>query len=197
MSKKSRTQKYEVYNYRILWSLVRKNLKKAQEQSSNAKTFSLGAMLFVYFTFEGYLNWLGSLIAPKVWSNERSFFSKGSYKGTLGKYRYLRKLLHLPEPDFFQGSAKTLKSLEMLRNDTVHSKQERGTRVVKSHKDHQPPDYEGNLAKQVSLNKAERATRHCEEVINELHVKAHEYFPDLIRESIALEGFLGFDITDC
>lgn len=196
MSKKSRTQKYEVYNYKILWSLAKKNLIIAQEQSSDAKTFSLGAMLFIYFTFEGYLNWIGSLIAPKVWSNERSFFSKRSYKGTLGKYRYLRKLLHLPEPDFSKGAVQTLRSLEKLRNDAVHSKQERGTRVIKFHKDHHPPDYEGNLAKLVSLSKAERTMRHCEEVINELHVKAHECFPDLITESTALECFLGFEITD-
>jgi hypothetical protein len=52
----------------------------------------LAASVFAFFAFEAYLNEVGRRLAPDVWTKERTFFAKGKYQGTLGKFRYLSEL---------------------------------------------------------------------------------------------------------
>jgi hypothetical protein len=49
----------------------------------------LAARVFAFFAFESYLNELGRQLDPDVWARERDFFAKGTYRGTLGKFKYL------------------------------------------------------------------------------------------------------------
>ena len=126
-----RQQAFETYNHGILWRATQINLQLATSPNKDAKFFALGSMLLSVLAFEGYLNWLGSRIAPKVWKDERQFFSKKPFRGTLGKYRYLAELLHLPAPDPSQDAFQTAKRLLKLRDRIVHPKTEAGNRSVK------------------------------------------------------------------
>ena len=158
--KKERQQKYEIYNHRILWMVAERNLQTATSSQKEATFHALGAMLLHFFAFEGYLNWLGNRIAPEVWKEEKEFFSRPPYRGSLGKYRFLAKVVRLPVPDVSHGPFQTAKDLLKLRDMAVHPKADAGNRLVKFADGNFPPHYGGRLAEKVSPRKAGRARDH-------------------------------------
>jgi hypothetical protein len=89
--KKERKQSFETYNHRILWGAAEKNLGLAVPSNENAKYFALGAMFLFFSAFEGYLNWLGTRIAPEVWEDERQFFFALSLSGNSRKVPILEQ----------------------------------------------------------------------------------------------------------
>ena len=95
---------------------AQKNLVQSRETANDALYFALSAMLMMYFAFEGYLNWLGHLIAPEVWESEKNFFNKAPYQGTLGKYLFLSKVLVMEPLDKSKGPFQTVKDLQQLRD---------------------------------------------------------------------------------
>ena len=155
--KKERKQKFETYNHRILWSAAEKNLRLSEPSNKDAKFFSLSAMFLFFAAFEGYLNWLGTRIAAEVWKDERQFFSRDPYQGTLGKYRFLAKILQLPAPNPAQGTFKTATDLLKLRDMVAHPKPEAGERLVKVKEGYFPQHYQSELEKKVSPNAAKCA----------------------------------------
>jgi hypothetical protein len=175
---KERKQTFEIYNYRILWSVAEKNLQLATPSNKDAKFFALGAMFLFFAAFEGYLNWLGTRIAPEVWEDERQFFSRGPFQGVLGKYRFLAKILCLPNPDPSQSPVQTLKNLLNLRNMLAHPKVEAGERLVKLSEGRFPPHYQGELERKVSPEAAIRAKDHLNKLADELHREAKLSAPD-------------------
>jgi hypothetical protein len=193
--KKEREQKYEVYNHRILWKVAELNSQAATSPGKGAKLHALGAMLLYFFAFEGYLNWLGNRIAPEVWEEERKFFSCPLYQGSLGKYRFLAKILRLPSPDASSGPFQTAKGLLKLRDMAVHPKAEAGDTSVKFAEGHFPRHYRGRLAEKVSPKKASRARDHLFELAEDLHRCAKAAYPELIREDNAFGPSLGYSIT--
>ena len=194
--KKERKQTFETYNHRILWGAAERNLRQATPSNRDAKFFSLGAMFLFSAAFEGYLNWLGTRIAPEVWEDERQFFSRSPFLGTLGKYRFLAKILHLPNPDPSQGPFRTAKNLFKLRNMVAHPKVEAGERLVKSKDGYFPPHYQSELEKKVSPKAASRAKDHLKELAEGLHREAKQAYSSNIHESNAFGLLLGTEITD-
>jgi len=193
--KKERQQKYEIYNHRILWKVADLNSQAATSPEKGAKYHALGAMLLYFFAFEGYLNWLGNRIAPEVWEEERKFFSCPPYQGSLGKYRFLAKILCLPSPDASSGAFQTAKELLKLRDMAVHLKAEAGDRLVKFAEGHFPPHYGGRLAEKVSPRKASRARDHLSELAEGLHRGANLAYPELVWENQAFGLSLACGIT--
>lgn len=195
--KKDQTQTYKIYNHRIIWLTAEKNLKLATSQPLNkdANFFALGAIFLFFAAFEGYLNWLGTRIAPEVWKDERQFFSRSPFKGTLGKYKYLAKILQLPTPDNSQGPFKTADSLLELRNMVAHPKPEEGERKVKVSDGNFPPLYQCELEKKVSPEAARFAEEHLKKLTDELHCKAQQAYPYSVDESNAFGPLLGIEIT--
>jgi hypothetical protein len=194
--KKERKQTFETYNHRILWGAAEKNLRLAAPLNEDAKFFSLGAMFLFFAAFEGYLNWLGTRIAPEVWEDERQFFSRTPYQGTLGKYRFLAKILRLPDPDPSQGPFQTAKDLLKLRDMVAHPKPEAGERRVKFKKGKSPPHYQSELEKKVSPDAANRAKDHLKKLAEALHSEAKQADADTVWESNAFGPLLGTEITD-
>jgi hypothetical protein len=194
--KKEREQQYETYNHRILWATAQKNLAQSRESENDALYFALSAMLMMYFAFEGYLNWLGHLIAPEVWESEKNFFSKEPYQGTLGKYLFLSKVLVMELPDKSKGPFQTVKDLQQLRDKAVHPRVERGKKRVKFTEDKFPPSHRSWLSTKVSSQKRDKAEKNIQHLVNELHKAAKVHYPDVIDTSEPFVGILGFDITD-
>lgn len=187
--KKEREQSFITYNHRILWQAGEKNLQLVTSSSGDA-------MFLFFVAFEGYLNWLGSRIAPEVWEEERQFFSCSPFQGTLGKYRFLAKLLCLPNPDPSQGPYQTAKDLLKLRDMVAHPKAEAGERVVKFKEEYFPPYYQSELEKKVSPDAAIRAKDHLEKLAEGLHRKAKQVYSSNIHESKAFGRTLGTELTD-
>ena len=194
--KKEREQNYETYNHRILWTTAQKNIALSRDSENDALYFALSAMLMMYFAFEGYLNWLGYLIAPEVWEKEKEFFNRPPYQGTLGKYLFLSKVLVLQVPDKSGGPFQTVKELQQLRDKAVHPRTESGKRSVKFAEDKFPQNYRPWLSTKVSANKRDRAEKNIEALVNELHQAAKDHYPDIIDVTGPFSGMSGFDITD-
>ncbi len=152
-------------------------------------------MLLSALAFEGYLNWLGSRIAPEVWEDERQFFSRHPTHGPLGKYRVLAKLLNLPTPDPSQGAFQTAKRLFKLRDRIVHPKTEAGERPVKFKEGNFPPNYQSELGTEVSPDAATRAKDHVEKLAEELHREAKLAYSGNVHETHAFGSLLGTEIT--
>lgn len=194
--KKEKLQYYEVYNHYILWNTALKNLSLATPESKDAKFYALGTMLLSFFAFEGYLNWLGSKIAYDVWNEEKQFFSREPFIGTLGKYRFLAMLLRLPSPNAASSFFQTATLLSELRDSAVHPKPEFGSRIVKFSGNHYPPHYQGSLEKAVSPELAVRAKEHLEALAEELHREACAAYPGVINSTNAFGPLYGYEITD-
>jgi len=193
--KKERKQTFETYNHRILWGAAERNLRQATSpKNKDAKYFALGAMFLFFAAFEGYLNWLGTRIAPEVWVDERRFFSRSPFQGTLGKYQFLAKILHLPNPS--QVPFRTANNLLKLRNMVAHPTAEAGERLVKSKDGYFPPHYQSELEKKVSPEAASRAKDHLKQLAEELHREAKQVYSSNIHESNAFGQLLGTEITD-
>jgi hypothetical protein len=193
--KKVQTQTYETYNHRILWQTAEKNLQLVAPLNKDAMFFALGAMFLFFAAFEGYLNWLGNRIAPETWKDEKRFFSRSPFQGTLGKYKYLAKILELPIPDKSQGPFKTAHGLLKLRNMVAHPKPEEGEKQVKVPEGDFPPLYQCELEKEVSPEAACLAEKHLKILADELHCKAKQTYSDIVHESSAFGSLLGMEIT--
>lgn len=194
--KKVRKQSFETYNHRILWEAAERNLLQATSSNKDAKFFAIGAMFLFFAAFEGYLNWLGTRIAPEVWKDERQFFSRSPFQGTLGKYLFLAKILHMSNHDPSQGPFQTATDLLELRNMVAHPKAEAGEKLVKFTEGCFPPLYESKLGKKVSPKKALRAKNNLKELVDGLHREAKLIYASNVHESDAFGSFLGGAITD-
>ena len=194
--KKEEKQVFEVYNHRILWGAAERNLKLASHSNGDSKFHALGAMFLFFAAFEGYLNWLGFRVAPEVWEDERQFFSRAPYQGTLGKYRFLSKILSLPEPDASKGAFQTATELKTLRDMVAHPKPEQGERTVKVKKGKFPPRYESKIDKKVTPKAANLAKKHLKELAELLHGAAKNLYSSTIHEASAFTSMLSFEITD-
>jgi hypothetical protein len=87
----------EIFTHRLLWHTAQSLREAASSESAGTAHYLLGALVFVFFALEAYLNYLGPHVAPKEWTDERRFFSQNkTYRGTLGKLELLAHRLHIP-----------------------------------------------------------------------------------------------------
>lgn len=176
-------QKYGVLNHRILWICAQKNLAFGQHKGSDAPYFNLTAMTMAYFAFEGYLNYLGELIAPEVWKEERQFFTRKPYEGTIGKCLFLMKITMQPALSSSRRPFLTVRKLAELRNFVAHSRPEIGQRTARiSNKTGLPTQYQHKLRKMVSRTKANHALEDVELVLKELHESAKRKYHIPVNE---------------
>lgn len=194
--KKERIQKFEIYNHRVLWATAQKNLLQSRESENDVLYFALSAMLMMYFSFEGYLNWLGHLIAPDVWISEKEFFNKAPYQGTLGKYLFLSKILVLEPPEKSKGPFQTLKELQQLRDKSVHPRTERGNKNVKYTEGKATPNHRSWLSTSVTKQKRDTAEKHIQKMVKTLHKAALVHYPEVVDTSEPFTELIGFNITD-
>jgi hypothetical protein len=91
----------------------------------------LASVLFSYFAFEAFLNFLGYRIATDQWKNERTFFSTDPYRGTFGKLRFLAEKCQV-NIDLKQRPWSTLKELSTARYAVTHAHLDRVDQVVRA-----------------------------------------------------------------
>jgi hypothetical protein len=109
----------EHYTHRSLWSAAEILRQRGRPDQDAFGIFVMASMLFVYLSFEAYLNDLGIRVSPKMWKDEKAAFGRGQYRGTLGKAEYLAGELRLP---LSRGSRpfQTVVELDHRRDMVVH-----------------------------------------------------------------------------
>jgi hypothetical protein len=116
----------EHYTHRYLWHAAETLAEKGCVDETGGPLIMAG-MLFTYFAFEAYLNFIGPVVCPSEWAEERSFFSgKGGdrYRGTLGKLHLLADRLSI-ELDSGRRPYQTVRLLDQRRDTVVHGRPEK------------------------------------------------------------------------
>lgn len=82
------------YPHVVLWCAARSSLRAARISSGNIREDHLSMLALVsgFLAFEGFVNLVGEEIARDTWVKEREFFSKGEFRGIMGKVDYLFSL---------------------------------------------------------------------------------------------------------
>ncbi|HEY4487740.1 MAG TPA: hypothetical protein VI483_03190 [Candidatus Paceibacterota bacterium] len=182
----------ELITHRLLWRCCIKQMEAARSRENDASYFHLTAMLMAYFTYEAYLNFLGDRIAPKVWEDERRYFSKKPYRGADGK---LRKIAEICGFEIERGKRphETIVELEKLRNFVAHGKPDKYEEKVKHQPEREPSMFGyDTLSKYITQEKAERAINDGKEFIEFLHERCRAKVRDGWYGDKALEGSLGY-----
>lgn len=168
--------------YQRLWNAAQHYRHEADRQEPGFYYFYLGASVFAFFGFEGYLNEMGRLIAPDLWADERRAFGsrKSKYRGTLGKLRYLAEISGL-RLNTGRRPYKTVRELESARYLVAHLKTEDfdgvSTRRGYRHADPPAPALDKYAAKAF----VHRAMADVEALANALLKEAASRFPHELR----------------
>ena len=145
-------------------------------------------MVFALHTVEAYLNFVGELLAPAIWKNERKFFSKAPYRGFGGKLRKVLELISLPIAEDVRP-LKTVLELKELRDLIAHSKTEQVSGSVKTPgKDVPPAPAEFTLYKKVTAGACATAIKDVEEFLESIHKAAKPHVHDIWFGPGALHG---------
>jgi hypothetical protein len=123
----------------------------------------------VYFTFEAYLNFVGSSVEPAAWKDERKFFSKKPYRGTQGKLKFLCKKYQIKlNPN--KRPYLTVREAGWLRDCLAHGKPDRYVSEVDVERGKVPNMFGGlKIYDLVTREKAGRTLRDTEEFIEYVH----------------------------
>lgn len=114
----------EEISHRVLWGVVKEQVKEGLERKQGWFNPSVVARVFAYHTVEAYLNYVGERIAPEIWQDERNYFRKEPYRGALGKMRKVMDLVGiLWTPD--DRPLKTVLELKQIRDLIAHGKPEK------------------------------------------------------------------------
>lgn len=194
--KQKRRQEYEIYNHRIIWSSANAILLAVQDDETPSKRLTLGALALFFFALEGYLNWLGQAVAPEVWDQERSFFSRAPFQGALGKLHYLQTILHTDPLEKNARPFTTLEKLQELRHALAHPKREKGERMVDGELPEFMTRYRGRLDRLVSRAFAHEAKEDISRVAEDLHKAATRFYPNAMPNSLPFSGLMGFQRTE-
>jgi hypothetical protein len=105
--------------FRSLWVAAKRLLIDAEADSPPNTWRLLGPIVCAGAALEGFLNDLGSRIAPVEFGDERTFFSGPVYRGTFGKLKFLAERVDLTL-DWGRRPFQSLRSLDRLRNALLH-----------------------------------------------------------------------------
>lgn len=180
------------YTYRVLWTSANRLLKQGQN-SDVSFDFFLSSMIMAFFVLEGYVNHLGERIAPKVWINEKSFFSEGEgkYRGTLGKLSYLAEQAE-HALDMSRRPYQSIRHLHKLRQLIVHARTEQFDIEVEFAPAKGPDFRKSQLQQAVNGPMAKRVLKDVKTLVEALHIAAKEKFgTEVVPEPEALIGILG------
>ena len=119
----------EHYTWRYIWSAATSLRDRGKVDVDDGWWLTMSAMLLCYSALEAYVNFLGPKLCEEEWRDEKAFFSKGEFRGTLGKLAYLMRRAGVPVQRGRQPW-QTLKSLNERRDRLVHPLHESWDRVI-------------------------------------------------------------------
>lgn len=183
----------ENFTHRVLWQCCLRQFEISRKTEKSRKYFDLTAMLMAYFTYEAYLNFVGSRVAPDDWANERTFFAKPPYQGIAGKLQRIVEVCSLPAVKKGVRPYQTIEHLAQLRDLIAHAKPERYELEIEHSVDKERPMFGPyRLEKMVSVELVERAITDVEKFAEQLHKAVRPKVTDVWFGDSALRGVLGY-----
>jgi hypothetical protein len=183
----------ENLTHRVLWQCCLRQAEIARNIEKGRKYFDLTAMLMAYFTYEAYLNFVGSRVAAVDWANERAFFAKPPYQGTAGKLQRIVVVCGLPTVNKGTRPYQTIEHLARLRDLIAHAKPERYELEIEHSVDEERPMLGPYLLeKMVSVELRERAIADVEDFAEQIHKAVRPKVTDEWFGDSALRGLLGY-----
>ena len=185
------TKDGENYTHKALWMIVKRQLAYAQRAKKGAILDDAAAMVFAFHAFEAYLNFLGSRLAPKIWTDEENFFRKQPYRGFSGKVRKIFELCDLEQPDLSVKSYQTIWELKALRDQIAHGKIEKISEIHEHEDDEISPLLTSIFDKLVTTKKAMEAKDDVHRAALILHNAAKPKIKDIWFGDDPFSGPLG------
>jgi hypothetical protein len=124
--------------HRECWEVVLEHQALANSRDRGWYRPSLVAMMFAFHAVEAYLNFVGELLAPDIWKNEREYFKKMPYRGFHGKLRKVAELVGLTA-DESARPLKTVLELKTLRDLIAHGRSEAFEGAIAHGRDEESP----------------------------------------------------------
>jgi hypothetical protein len=151
----------------------------AKERQGRGRFYNdLVAMVFALHTVEAYMNFVGELLAPSIWKDERNYFHKEPYRGFEGKLRKVMELVSLPYAKDVRP-LKTVLALKELRDLIAHPKTEHLGGSVKTPGNEVPfPLAVPTLSKMVTAEARAVAIKDVEEFLDGIHTAAQPNVDD-------------------
>ena len=178
----------EEYLHRDVWVVVNRQIEHANKDQRGSTYDYLVSMVFTFHALEGYLNFVGEKIAPRLWAEEKKLFGNS----ISAKIKKICNLCDIEVPDCGKRPYSTIKELVELRNKIAHPKIQKPKSNITFAEGAEsllfPRTY---LQATVSRVKALRARDDVEQLIEELiHPAALMKFPDL-KLSLGHKGLMG------
>ena len=159
----------QVFTHQYLWNCATTLLAQPETKSSKDMYYQMAGMVMAYFTFEAYLNFVGSSVELTAWKDERDFFSKGQYRGTQGKLKLLCEKYQI-KVDRDKRPYLTVREAGWLRDYLAHGKPELYALEVDVEEGKDPDMFAGlKIYDLVTREKADRTLQDTEEFIEYLH----------------------------
>jgi len=111
----------EVYTHEYLWRAAEVMAQESEQSEHNSLYFRIAALLLSYLAFEAFINFLGQLLFPEVWANEKDAF-KG--KGDIVEAKISKLMEKLTDFEWRKGEApyQKIKLLKDFRDIVTHGK---------------------------------------------------------------------------
>jgi len=116
----------EIYTHEFMWRTGVALFKNAESAEPSDKfDFYISALLFYYLAYEGFINFSGQVLLPKIWAKEKEYF-RGDNSGIDNKIEEIVKNVQdngIPfEWKKGEDPYQTIKNLENFRHAIVHGK---------------------------------------------------------------------------
>jgi hypothetical protein len=176
----------EEYLHKAAWQVVMRQIEHAETNQTGALYDDLVAMVFAFHCIEGYLNFVGSKIAPELWKHEKEIFGR---TGIAGKLNAICERCGVSMPDKGKRPYSTVSELKKLRDKMAHPKTYRANTKKEFAEDKPAPLFARTyLATLVSHKKALRAREDVKCIADEIHRAALSRFPHAGLGPDPLEG---------
>jgi hypothetical protein len=185
----------EFHTHQILWlHATLMNDLRIENQNGHAyvdieEALACSMLLNIAFAIEAHANYLLEAVCPSEYEDEKTFFSKGEYRGTLGKLCFLAKQLDVA---LDRGSRpfQTIKDLFKWRDLMVHSRIERQEDEIECIDPNQVSLPESQRINAYKASWAGRAFEDSQILCSSLQKAA--YFDKKIKGILSAEAFSGF-----
>lgn len=172
--------KYDIehrsYTHRYLWRTAIGLFELSKGEVRRPDYLHLSCMVMTFFALEAYLNFLGEILFPEVWKDERTFFNTPPYKGTMGKLAYLADHCGMSQLDKSRRPYQTVKNLHKIRDFMAHGRMEVIRKEVTFRPDRLPDFLPNFFDKHVSASAARKGLDDTEQLIKGLHDAAQKRF---------------------
>ena len=177
---------YLIHQYH--WLHAKQLRELVDENEDETLALECSALLHVAFAIEAHANRLLELGCPAEYDQERVFFSKGPYRGTLGKLDLLAERLSVPL-DWGARPFQSVRDLFDWRDRMVHARTERVERVSYTDPTQVKPPESDLLAFPGKFG--ERTVKDCEATADALQAAAESARWNGVLSPTAFSGFLG------